>query len=336
MHKAVQETQCNETNELEKSWEQAISNPQNVEEFWQHPDSYRDDFKQWIKENHPNLLLATQDETKSIKKHTKTPKPRGKLLIVDDEEGPRQSLRVIFKDEYDLFLAEDGPTALELARQNDIDVTVTNIRMPGMSGIELLERLKYLNPDIEVIMMTGFETMDTIRESLRLGACDYINKPFLIETIRTAVSKAMQHHELKSEKTTAWGKSSHAGASSTKSSAAKNSMHMKNTLKTKILIVTLAAFILTCLFPPWLNVLDVPYHAHQRTPAGHEFILFQPDSKGGAWSVEIDLKTLFVEWAALAAITGTVWVLVVKPAWSRDEKPNRPQKFIPPTGNPEN
>src|ERR1700691_2337929 len=88
---------------------------------------------------------------------TATPKRRGTLLIVDDEEGPRQSLRVIFKDDYDLLMAEDGPTAIELAQKNQIDVAVLDIRMAGMSGIEVLERLKYVNPDIEGIMMTAFE-----------------------------------------------------------------------------------------------------------------------------------------------------------------------------------
>jgi DNA-binding NtrC family response regulator len=131
-----------------------------------------------------------------------------RIVVLDDEEGPRESLRVIFKDEYDLFLAEDGPTAIELAKQHDIDVAVLDILLANMSGIEVLERLKILNPDIEVIMMTGFETNDTIRESLRLGACDYINKPFDIETIRAAVSKAVQHRTRKSEKTTARKKSS--------------------------------------------------------------------------------------------------------------------------------
>ncbi len=118
-------------------------------------------------------------------------KPRGKLLVVDDEGGPRQSLQVIFKDEYDLFFAEDGPTAIKLVQKNDIDVVMTRIRMPGMSGLEVLERLKILKPSIEVIMMSGYEN-DCIRESLRLGACDYINLPFDIETIRAAVNKAMQ------------------------------------------------------------------------------------------------------------------------------------------------
>ncbi|MGD0252783.1 MAG: response regulator [Verrucomicrobiota bacterium] len=130
---------------------------------------------------------------------TATPKRRGTLLIVDDEEGPRQSLRVIFKDDYDLLMAEDGPTAIELVQKNKIDVAVLDIRMAGMSGIEVLERLKYVNPDIEAIMITAFETTDTIRQALRLRASDYINKPFDIATIRTAVSQAMQRRTLESE-----------------------------------------------------------------------------------------------------------------------------------------
>ncbi|MGA2241884.1 MAG: response regulator [Verrucomicrobiota bacterium] len=126
-------------------------------------------------------------------------KRRGTLLVVDDEDGPRQSLRVIFKDEYNMLMAEDGPTAIDLAQKHPIDVAVLDIRMAGMSGIEVLERLKYVNPNIEVIMMTAFETTDTIRQALRLRACDYINKPFDLATIRAAVSQAMQRRMLESE-----------------------------------------------------------------------------------------------------------------------------------------
>ncbi len=126
-------------------------------------------------------------------------KRRGTLLVVDDEDGPRQSMRVIFKDEYNLLMAEDGPTAIELAKQHPIDVAVLDIRMAGMSGIEVLERLKYVNPNIEAIMMTAFETTDTIRQALRLRACDYINKPFDVATMRAAVGQAMQRRKLESE-----------------------------------------------------------------------------------------------------------------------------------------
>ena len=127
------------------------------------------------------------------------PRRKGSLLIVDDEEGPRQSLRVIFKDDYDILTAGDGVSAIELAKKNRVDVAVCDIRMAGMSGIEVLERLKFVDPAIEVIMVTAFETTDTMRQALRLRASDYINKPFDISTMRAAVSNAMQRRMLESE-----------------------------------------------------------------------------------------------------------------------------------------
>ena len=124
---------------------------------------------------------------------------RGTLLICDDEEGPRMSLRVVFKDEYNLLLASDGRQAIELAQQHRIDVAVLDIRMGGMSGIEVLERLKFINPHTEVVMMTAFETADTMRQALRLRASDYINKPFDIATMRAAVSNAFHRRSLAGE-----------------------------------------------------------------------------------------------------------------------------------------
>ena len=127
------------------------------------------------------------------------PRRRGTLLVVDDEDGPRQSLRVIFKDDYQVLMASDGPSAIALAQANKVDVAVLDIRMAGMSGIEVLERLKFVDPTLEVVMMTAFETTDTIRQALRLRACDYINKPFDISTMRAAVSNAMQRRTLEGE-----------------------------------------------------------------------------------------------------------------------------------------
>ena len=127
------------------------------------------------------------------------PRRKGTLLVVDDEDGARQSLRVIFKDEYNILLAGDGATAVELAQEHRIDVAVLDVRMAGMSGIEVLERLKFVNPSIEAVMMTAFETTDTMRQALRLRACDYINKPFDVSTMRAAVANAMQRRSLESE-----------------------------------------------------------------------------------------------------------------------------------------
>jgi len=141
-------------------------------------------------------LLATVDDPPTI---TAPPRRRGTLLVVDDEDGPRQSLRVIFKDDYEVLLACDGPTAIQLAQSHRIDVAVLDIRMAGMSGIDVLERLKYVDPSVEIVMMTAFETTDTIRQALRLRACDYINKPFDIATMRAAVANAMRRHTLEGE-----------------------------------------------------------------------------------------------------------------------------------------
>jgi two-component system, sensor histidine kinase and response regulator len=121
------------------------------------------------------------------------------LLIVDDEEGPRQSLRVVFKDAYNLLMADNGVRAIELVKQNRIDVVITDIRMAGMSGVELLGQLKSIDPGIEVIMLTAYETVDTLRLALRLGACDYLNKPFDITTMRKAVANAMERRSLGEE-----------------------------------------------------------------------------------------------------------------------------------------
>ncbi len=124
---------------------------------------------------------------------------RGTLLIVDDEDGPRMSLQIVFKNDYKVLAASDGPSAIKLAQANHIDVAVLDIRMAGMSGIEVLERLKFVHPDVEVVMLTAFETTDTIRQALRLQACDYLNKPFDVATIRNTVASAMQRRALKGE-----------------------------------------------------------------------------------------------------------------------------------------
>ncbi len=124
---------------------------------------------------------------------------RSTLLIIDDEESVRQSLCAIFKDRYELLVAPNGATAIELAQAHDVDVAVCDIRMPGMSGIEVLERLKFVNPAIEVVMLTAFETTETMRQALRLRACDYLNKPFDVHTIRDAVKRALEKHTLDNE-----------------------------------------------------------------------------------------------------------------------------------------
>ena len=124
---------------------------------------------------------------------------RGAILIVDDEEGPRMSMRFVFKDDYEVYTAADGASAIEIVQKNKIDVAILDIRMPGMSGVEVLERIKYIDPTIEAVMLTAFETTDTIRQALKLRACDYLNKPYELATLRAAVSGAMQRRTFDTE-----------------------------------------------------------------------------------------------------------------------------------------
>jgi two-component system, sensor histidine kinase and response regulator len=114
------------------------------------------------------------------------------LLIVDDEEGPRQSLKIVFKHEYNVLLASNGLDAIQLAKEQTVDVAVCDIMMFGMSGVELLKELKDLDPAIEVVMLTAFETIETARQALRYGASDYLNKPFDIPSMRAAVKRAAE------------------------------------------------------------------------------------------------------------------------------------------------
>lgn len=116
------------------------------------------------------------------------------LLIVDDEEGPRQSLRIVFKNEYNVLVASSGAEAIAVAKSHPVNIAVLDIMMGGMSGTELLKHLKEIDPTIEVVMLTAYETLETAREALRHGASDYLNKPFEIPTMRAAVARAAQKY----------------------------------------------------------------------------------------------------------------------------------------------
>ncbi|MGA1236706.1 MAG: response regulator, partial [Limisphaerales bacterium] len=122
------------------------------------------------------------------------------LLVVDDEMGPRQSLNMVFKDEYKVLMADGGEQALELVKDHVVHSAVLDIRMNGMSGVELLGELKKHDPNIEVIMLTAYETIDTARQALKHGACDYLTKPFDLDTIRSAVGNAMDRRALSDQR----------------------------------------------------------------------------------------------------------------------------------------
>lgn len=117
---------------------------------------------------------------------------RASLLIVDDERGPAESLRMIFKPSYDVFVANSGPEALDILASSAIDVVTLDLRMPVMSGVEVMERIKAHDPDIEVIVVTGYSSAETAITSLRHGVFDYISKPFDVPHISDLVRRAVE------------------------------------------------------------------------------------------------------------------------------------------------
>jgi len=113
------------------------------------------------------------------------------ILIVDDELGPRESLRMILRDDYGLETAASGKEAITFIEKNEFDLIILDIRMPEMNGIDLLKVIREKTPATEVIMVTAYATVDTATEALRLGAVDYLYKPFDVSQVRTVVKKGL-------------------------------------------------------------------------------------------------------------------------------------------------
>ena len=114
------------------------------------------------------------------------------ILVVDDEPGVRESFRAILKDRYEVLEAEDGPSSLELVGSHPVNLVLLDVRLPGMEGIQVLERIKTIDEGIEVIMVTAVKTIRTAVEAIRLGAYDYITKPFEVEEILSAVNRVLE------------------------------------------------------------------------------------------------------------------------------------------------
>ena len=123
-------------------------------------------------------------------------KEKENILIVDDELGVRESFRMILQDKYNLFIHSEGEEALESVRKKRIDVALLDIRIPKMNGIELLQRIKKMDSDIQVVMVTGYATLDTAVEAMRLGAFDYLYKPFDPDKLEKVVREGIRRRKL--------------------------------------------------------------------------------------------------------------------------------------------
>lgn len=123
--------------------------------------------------------------------------PNKKILVVDDDHSSRLFLqKLLEKENYPISLCSDGVEALEVLNRQSFDLVISDLKMESINGIELLEKIKFTDPEVAVIILTGHASIKTAIEALRLGASDYLIKPINIEELRIRVKKALERQDL--------------------------------------------------------------------------------------------------------------------------------------------
>src|SRR5262245_55411675 len=140
--------------------------------------------------------MSTQ--TRSAPPATDRRQPR--ILVVDDERSMRELMAIVLRREgYDVLLAENGRNAIDLLGREPVDLLISDIKMPDVSGVEVLRAAKAIDRDILGIMVTAFASTETAVEAMRLGACDYLSKPFDVDLLKMKVREKIESRELRQE-----------------------------------------------------------------------------------------------------------------------------------------
>jgi putative PEP-CTERM system response regulator len=121
------------------------------------------------------------------------------VLIVDDEVGTRESIKMILKNDYEVFLAKDAEEAFVQIKGHSPDVILLDIILPDIDGLKVLEKIKENDPEVVVIMITATKTVKTAVEAMKLGAYDYVTKPFDVDELRLIISRALSNQALEKE-----------------------------------------------------------------------------------------------------------------------------------------
>ena len=123
-----------------------------------------------------------------------------RILVVDDERSMRELLAIVLRREgYDVLLAENGRAAIEMLEREPIDMLISDIKMPDLSGVDVLRAAKRIDQDILGIMITAFASTETAVEAMRLGACDYLSKPFDVDLLKMKVREKIENRQLRQE-----------------------------------------------------------------------------------------------------------------------------------------
>ncbi len=128
---------------------------------------------------------------------------KSRILVVDDEESIREFLEIMLKKEgYEITLAEDGQKAKDLLAKKSFDMIISDLQMPNVTGIELLKHVKESYPEVVFMMITAFGTTETAVDAMKMGAYDYLTKPFKIDEVRINIQNALRSKNLETENRT--------------------------------------------------------------------------------------------------------------------------------------
>jgi putative two-component system response regulator len=116
--------------------------------------------------------------------------PRPTVLVVDDESGPREAFRLVLEDQFNVLTADGGHAALKTLSENEVDVITLDLMMPTLSGVETLRRIRQVDSDVEVVVVSAMPASDLVSECTELRAFDILAKPFSRSEILSATDRA--------------------------------------------------------------------------------------------------------------------------------------------------
>ncbi|MCM8760462.1 MAG: response regulator, partial [Candidatus Omnitrophica bacterium] len=125
--------------------------------------------------------------TSNIKGTSENDLKFGKILVIDDELGPRESLRILFKDDYNVITAESGDKGIAELKKHNPDLIILDLKMPDKGGIETLEEIRDIDEKVPVIILTGYGDMESAKKAIHLGTVEFISKPFDVKEMRNIV-----------------------------------------------------------------------------------------------------------------------------------------------------
>ncbi len=153
-----------------------------------------------LDEDHFGLTQVKERILEYLAVRTLRRKKPFRVLVVDDEEIARENIcHVLKKDGHQVAAASRGLEAMALLRSESFDLVLTDLKMEGLDGLELLSRIKEASPETAVILITGYATVETAVKAMKTGACDYIAKPFQLEELRAAVARSLEKKKVEQE-----------------------------------------------------------------------------------------------------------------------------------------